>query len=581
MSEVLNRLSNDWPERHPPFKDDFATDSKAVRAWLNHLPLANPAATGRQLLDALMVMNRMRLDPQQRLDALEILRGPVAQVVGTMDRQVLVESFPLPPAKLQLARTTQDFERELALGYVEALHDFCAASGRVPFLRGKSVALAAVRALQHYGALLAKAYLLYRTPPPGVWMHLHTVFAAAHELKIDEKPVADPALGGAELSARQAYAHTLLLALCNPYRFTQREMADVVALTRAWSPYCVLSYGRVGQGAFGIQTDIDQGIGYVPEERQEAIAGLLSFDPQPVQRMIEEHMQLLPPGTDLLSFRLKGGPAVQARRSVVDRLMRAWSGGAIRNHPRLPAGHTLDTVIGLHAVHYVLSGNEDFDSFLRRVRGQAINLSERDTVAPWASQTSEAAPVVQHARVLDQSLGGYRLVWERGDMARAKVGELVGLAPLAAEDESQDWMVGVIRWIRVDDNEAVDAGVELLARRAQPVGIASFDHGGSARAAMRGLLLLEQQGEQALTVLAPHLFDRGAVELELTRPADPMDWETEASVARLGDVRVVDASGAYQRVLIGRAPTAAELAEMEHSLERMEVEHAEADGTTG
>lgn len=584
MNDWLNRLSRDWPERHPPFRDDFATDAKAVRNWLNHLPLANPAATSRQLLDALMVMNRMRIEPQQRLDALELLRGPVLQVIGTIERQILLESLPLAPAKLQQARVAQDFEREIGLGYVQILHDFCAAAGKVPFLKGKSVATAVVRALQHYGNLLAKAYTLYHTPPEGVWLRLHDVFVAAVQLRLDDKAVPDPSLGGAELSPRHAYAHALLLALSNPYRYTQREMGDVFALTRALAPFCQVGHGRAPVAGFAVVTDQDQGVGYVPEERQLAAVGLFSFDPQPVQRMVEGHVQLLPPGADLLSFRLKGGPPVQARRAVVERLMRSWGGAAERGHARLPAGHQLDTVIGLHALHHMLAGNEDFDAFLRRVRGQAISLTQRENAAHWASLSSEAKPVAQRARVLDQSLGGYRLVWDKADLARAKVGELVGLTPATSagdeDEEDRDWMVGVIRWIRIDDADSVDAGIELLARRAQPVGIASFEPNGQVRAAMRGVLLLDQDDGHAATVLAPHLFDRHARELELTRPADPLDWETRASVQRLSDITVVDASHSYQRVLIGRAPTAQELEESE-SIESDGEPELRADGTTG
>ncbi|WP_257385323.1 hypothetical protein [Tahibacter caeni] len=582
MNDWLARLSDDWPERHPPLRGDFATDAKGVRQWLSQLPLANPAATSRQLLDALMVMNRTRLEAQQRLEALELLRGPVLQVIGTIDRLVLLETFPLPPAKLQQARAAQDFEREMGLGYVQALHDFCAPAGKVPFLKGKPVALVTVRALQHYGNLLAKAYTLYHTPPQGVWLRLHDIYAAAVALRLDDKAVADPSLGGAELTARHAYAHALLLALSNPYRYTQREMTDVFALTRALAPYCQISPGRSAGGGFAVLTDRDQGVGYVPEERRLAEAGLLSFDPHPVQQMVEGHVRLLPPGADLLSFRLKGGPSVQARRVVVERLMRSWAGSAERGHARLPAGHQLDTVVGLHGLHYVLAGNQDFDAFLRRVRGQAVSQSDRDLATSWLSQSSELKPVVQRAQVLDQSLGGYRLVWDKADLARAKVGELVGLTPAAADaehDEERDWMVGVIRWIRIDDADSVDAGIELLARRAQPVGIASFEPTGPVRAAMRGVLLLDQDNGHAMTVLAPHPFDRHASELELTRPADPLDWEARASVARLGDVTVVDASNAYQRVLIGRAPTAQELADSAAVEEAEEAERA--DGTTG
>ena len=48
---------------------------------------------------------------------------------------------------------------------------------------------------------------------------------------------------------------------------------------------------------------------------------------------------------------------------------------------------------------------------------------------------------------------------------------------------------------------------------------------------------------------------------------------------RLADVTVVDASNAYQRVLIGRAPTAQELADSAAVEEAQEAERA--DGTMG
>ncbi|MEO8672939.1 MAG: hypothetical protein ABI411_16605 [Tahibacter sp.] len=551
MNEILNRLMRDWPERHAPYRDDFATDAKSLRTWLNHLPLANPAATSRQLLDALVAMNHFRIDPQERLDALEILRAPVEQVVATLDRQILAESLPLPLAKMQWTHMVRDFERELASGYAQALHDFCMPAGKVPFLKGRPVATAATRALQHFGQCLTKVYMLYHTPPAGIWLRLHDVFLAASFLRIDDRGVADPLLDGAEITPRQAYAHAVLLALSNPYRYNQRDMADVFALTRAWAPYVGIAPGADTGEAFGVDTDADRGPGYVPGERAAATRELLAIDPIPVQRMIEGHVHHLPPGMDLLTFRLKGGPNVQARHQVVERLIHGWSGSAERSHARLTAGHLLDSVIGLHGLHYVLSGNEDFDSFMRRVRGQVISMSERDSMASWANQ-SDIKPPVQSAKVLDQSLGGYHLIWEQGDQLRAKVGELVGLAPPAETDEEQDWMVGVIRWIRVKQNGAVDAGVELLARRAQPVGVASFDERGAVRAPARGVLLMDIEATgDALTVLAPQAFDARQDELELTRPPDPLDWEGEAMVVRLDGVRVVEMSGTFQRLVIG------------------------------
>ena len=562
MSALFQRLVHDLPERHAPGKNSFATDAKSLRAWLTHLPLANPGATARLLIGALREMNQLKLDPSQRLDALELLRQPISEIVATLNKQILADSFPLPPQKRQLGQLAQDFEHELALGYAAVVYDLCAPAGAVPFLRGKAAALALTRAIQHRGSYLYQAYLLYHAPPVGAWQNLHDLFGFAVAVQADDKTSSDPLCGGAQISVRTAYIHALLFALCNPYRFTQRENSDIHGLTQIWATHCQLREGRAPAGAIAIRTDSDQSLGYLPEERESPGDGLWALEISALQRFLEGQLAMLPPGLETTQFRRKGGPTMAVDVALVERLMRVWDNGAERSQQRLAAGHQLDSVIGLHDLHYVLAGNQDFDTFLRKTRGVAISLHENDRVASWASGAAAGPARVKHlpVKVLDQSLGGYRLVWEKVDGMRVKVGELLGLAPLADDGEIQDWMIGAIRWLRIEASGALDAGVELLARRALPVGLRTFDAQNVPRSAMRGVLLetlnSDDESVAGSSILTPHLFDRDASEIELTRPADPFGWPAEAVVETLGDVRVSENGGGYLRVDIARTANA-------------------------
>ena len=91
-------------------------------------------------------MNQLRIDALQRLEALELLRPQVATVVANLSKQVIGDSFPLPPAKHANGQLAQDFEQELAIGYSAAAYDLCAPAGAVPFLRTKYVSQAVTRA---------------------------------------------------------------------------------------------------------------------------------------------------------------------------------------------------------------------------------------------------------------------------------------------------------------------------------------------------------------------------------------------------------------------------------------------------
>jgi hypothetical protein len=561
MSALFQRLVNGFPERHMPAKTSFATDVKSLRAWISHLPLANPTAVSRLLMSALREMNQLRIDAVQRLEALELLRPQVAQVVANLSKQVAGDSFPLPPQKLAIGQQAQDFELEMAIGYSAAAYDLCAPAGAVPFLRSKSVSQALTRAVQHRGALLYQAYLRYHAPPPGVWQNLHDLFRFAVAVGVDDRSVIDPTQAQPPSSVRLAYIHALLIALANPYRFTQRENAEIYELTRIWCALCDLREGRAPAGAVAVRTDHDQSPGYLPEERESPSDGLWALELNGLVRSLEGQLAALPQGVVKTQFRSRGGPTVHADVAFVERLLSAWRHGADRSQQRIAAGHMLDSVIGLHDLHYVLAGDVDFDSFLRKTRGVAITLHERDRVASWAAGGNGTPVRVKHlaTKVLDQSLGGYRLMWEKIDGMRVRVGELLGLATLADDGESQDWMIGAIRWMRVETDGSMDAGVELLARRAAPAALRSFDDSGEPKAAMRGIVLEDLrvvEGTTALSIMAPQLFDRNAESIELTRPGDPFAWPAEPTVETVRLTEAIDVNGGYLRLSIATAPAA-------------------------
>jgi hypothetical protein len=554
MTELHRRLLRDLPERRSPKSGDFNTEARAVRHWVSALPLANFSATARMLADALRAMNRLRVAPAERLEALEILRGTVTQLATLIDKQIVGSSFPLPPQRAEIGILAQEFQSELSLGYRMALHDFCAPHGSVPMLRGKQVALAAQRALAHGGARLQKAYLLYRTPPQGAWRGMHDTFRFVASLGLDNKAVDDVVLG-ASISSRTAYAHALLLALANPYRYAQREMLEVIALTCTFAPYCELVQATDdGEVVHPVDVESDLGPGYLPEERTAVTDGVLSVKLGALLDYIESQIASLPPGIRLATFRMRGGPPLQVDIDLAQRLVDSWTSDGSRDQVRLPGGHVLDTVVGLHALHFVLAGNDDFDVFLRRVRGSSIQLSEQNTAASWVmGSTEQLRAMPQAARVIDQSLGGYRVIWEtggQGSAVRAKVGELIGLSLPDCGESAPDWMVGVIRWMRIDDEGRVDAGIGLLARRSLAIGVNALDSTGNPMADRRGILLSPMQSEESAvysSLLTPGLFERESDAIQLTLPADAHRWPSSACVVKVIGAGLMESAGAYLR----------------------------------
>lgn len=542
MSDVFSRLAAALPPRRAATAGDFATEAKALRTWIAALPLANFSAAAQQLADGLRAMNALQMAPTERLDALEAMREPALRLTDLLDKQIVGASFPLPPQRAGLGRIAENIQRQLALGYRICLHDLCAPSGDVPMFKGKVVAQAIVRALQHGASQLQKAYLLYRTPPQGAWQGLHDVYRFAVLGGLAERSVDDP-LGGIATEARIVYTHALLLALTNPYHYGQREQLDMVALTSALARDCRLrdsdDAGRIG----------DYGPGYLPEERGGLAAAVPAPDLAALIAHVEGHLALLPANTDHVTFRRRGEAPVTISRALLMGLLENWQSESRRRHVRLVGGHRLDSVIGLYDLHYVLAGNTDFDGFIQALAGSGLVLGGREAraTASWANG-SDVSRVLHHpARVVDQGIGGYRLVWEPrpGEPVRARIGELVGLSIPNADGVLPDYMVGVIRWLRIDDEGRIDAGIELLSRRALPIGICRVDADGDLRAAMRGLRLRALRDGGGDMLLAPNLFERRAGEIELMLPVDPHRRDGEAGAHRLPLPPARELSSAY------------------------------------
>lgn len=537
------------PRRERPGRDAFPTTGKAVKLWIEALPMANSGATARLLYNGLKELNQLDVEANQRIDILEQMRHPVAVVISSMERHVLGQPLPLPLQKRQIGAVMRDFHRELAVGFAICVHDYCAPKGSVPFLRGRSTALALVRALSHCSQMLSKCYIAYSEIPGGVWGLLHRLAAFAFEAQLADKAITDPQVSGITLTPESVYLQTLLTFIGNPYRLTQKEIVDVEAAAKIWS-----THARIDQNGTTGSFVLDPRSDTPPlSPRAEVEGRYWRLDTTGLVRSLKTQLSMLSSMDGSIAVRGRLGQGPEVSGDVVEKLTVAWSFSGERGHPRLPANHVMNTCIGLHAVHYLGAGNRDFNEFVAELGG-GVSVSDRERSAAWAQSSSElAVPPILRVRVIDQSLGGYRLFWENADGLKAKVGELVALStPAEDEDDQPDWMVGVLRWLKGGNNDSLEAGVQLLTRRVEAVAVRATGESQSSRVILRGLLLapLAIDGSQHPTLLAPSILDSTGG-LELLRLPDPAGMEVRVLSEPLESLDLVENTGAYKQFRYG------------------------------
>jgi hypothetical protein len=556
MSTVYRQLFEGLPALSALPANSPLADSRELQRWVDALPLANTAHAARMLLDMLRLLGRSQLDTGSRLDALEMLRRPTAQLTDSIDRQIVVAAFPLPPAKAQLAAIAREIQYELAQTYRLVVVEYCRPDGRIPFLRGKQVAIALRRALDYLGAELARGYLSYCAPPAGRWRAAHALYRFAQESKLDDRSVGD-GLGDADGTPQHAYAHMLLLAISNPFRLQLREILDAYLVTRVWARQC--RFGPSAANAIAIPLEEDRGPGYLPEERAGGVGRSLSLDLAPIETELDRLIDFNAAHGGALTFSLKGGAPVAVSVELARRLMQTWKPRSDRSHVRLPAQHVLDTLIGLHAVHYYLAGEVDFESFVRRICGTATRTAERDRAAAWTANALDVGrPEILSSLVQDQSIGGYRLSWENAGAMKARVGEVIALALGGSDARERDWMVGVIRWLRMGDAGLVEAGVELLGRQARPAVLRALDQNGHPKPSVRALRLeaaLNGSHSPEYSVLVPSVVERGAPRYELRSAPERYADDGRVVIDHFTQLGVIEQPGTYLRIGPERAAT--------------------------
>ena len=482
MINPYRTLSGQLPERLPAARDALPTDPKRLRAWVEGLPRANQQAYLQELTRALDDFRARRLEGFARLEVLEVLRPMLLEAVTLLTSRLQGSSFPLTGAKAETATQLLALQRELALAYRMAVVESCAPSGKVPFLRGAQVAHALVRAMYHHVRWLATSHFLYRAPEPGAWAQLYALAAFAAAQGLDGKVVEDAA-ERRNLTVSLLQNQAVLLSLANPYRFSQRELVDLWTLTRDTASLVELTPQRFAAAGALALIDNDAPPTYAARAPEPGEGDVLWVDLRKLDGVIRAALSHAGNTRETL-VRLSRDYSLSLPTNLLERVLEGWSQDASRSFPRLAGGYELDSVVGLSALHFQLAGQQDFDGFMREVRGISTHATDRAAWMQGAADGVRAATV--KVTVQDQSLGGYRLRWEAGQGVRARVGELVGLA-LPIDDVGRDWSVGMVRWLRYDESGGIEAGVDLVARRAQAVGLRGLDASGGVQAPVRAL----------------------------------------------------------------------------------------------
>lgn len=546
------------PTQLPATRKSFDTRPRKVKRWAADLPIANPGETIRQVFYALVEVNRLKIDAEDRFAFLQAIKEPAATVTAVLGKTFIAKSAPSPGKGLNVAKLLRELQVELAHGYKILLTE---ALGSKERRQAVSVPQCVAAAMKHLCNVLVRSYQVYLPYPERIWRDLHTLYHLCED-RGSAPQDSEKSQGDARLldEARLDYRSILLLALASPYRLKQGEAEIVHNALHRWK--CPVHMPSPGEpGAKDALFCVDLGSDTPPTYRL-----LYAQHPGTQLRILDaaEILQVLKAET----VKLGGADAASVvsgyglTLDLAKRLAQSWGTLPQRSHKRASSSRTVTVAVGLDAVYHLARGRPQATATPKFAPASTQNL----TIEPagsgmgetrdhrrsdqWGMVVDRAAAAtfsetlrkdaeepnfpIYTCDTLDESPAGASLRSSGMPPAGLRIGELVGLQDKKA---GGPWSIGIVRWLQMPGEGKVEFGLQLLGPEARPVLTRHMEQN-----------LRTSDRTKALMIPASAELDQAPSLLTPTRPyrtGDLLVIQSGGREFRARLARLIDSSGTF------------------------------------
>jgi cyclic-di-GMP-binding protein len=510
-------------ERKAPPKD-VDLRPKQARAWVESLPLAQSADTGRRILANLCALNRAKIEYDDRLQILEAYR-PIAHVVfDELDAVYGKALMPLPAKAREALALARELATEFGYGYKTLILE---KTGKLlAFGAKKQMPFLVHRAMDSLAQLLHASYRSYTPIPAGTWREMHQLYVHAEK----EGFAAEPAEPESKATIADLYSEVLLISLTDPYRLVPGDLERVVQVIRAQRGAFTLGQARPATRPGGHFL--------VPCDQDKPPKPLLSanddpggpnwrlLDANPIVERLRARRQAVETGNASATTSKATTPDMLA---LLGKLVTLWGDPPKRASRRDPMDTSVAICAGLRAVTHFVSLEPKTDP---TAEAQAIEGAKTIPLVFVPDDVVSKSMNVNDWDVVNQSAGGLK-VRRAGTTTQAiAVGEVIGIKFMG----KLRWTIGAVRWLTVLDEGGMEFGIQFLAPAARYVALqATAGAGGPAKP---GLLLSDDENfESADTLLAAPSTYSDLREFEV---------EDEGFVSRVRATTLIERTGRFE-----------------------------------
>ncbi|MDI1361921.1 hypothetical protein [Methylotenera sp.] len=436
---------------------------KISQSLLDHIA-KNPLDIASHLHSELEILNRQKISPTNRVQALDAYRPLLISTVQALAEDYSNAALPLHDKAKLAAAAAESLWLELGYGYKLVLVDL--QNQLIKLGTDKSSANAIQRAMHAVAEHALTYYQTYSTPPEHIWSDLHQLYFCAIKLgvqnvKVDEEKAVVGSTATIANTIENTYKHALLMSLADPQHLTQKNMrlaAEYLAFHVENARISIVAPLEITTSCFIVNLSSNKPP--VPYSKQKV-------EPNPDSDILLQTLDLvIGIHQDLNSLQNNqlpkdgGVPANANRDEYIDLLtylIKHWGVTQKRIFNRTKSEGEIEIVTGIPAIHYFSSANVEHTAH--------ANIGKL--------QHSENMPEPSRWHIINISAIGMSVRRHATAEKNIRIGGLLGFKTKS----EQYWSIGLVRWAACGSRDRLDIGVQLIAPRAQSA-IAHIDKTG-------------------------------------------------------------------------------------------------------
>lgn len=430
-------------------------DVTHVLDWLATPIPEDPAQDLAQLGGELAALGRARLEDAHYHRILDLFYDRALRLSQGLRARLIEAGLPLGKELRAIAALLIAVHENIAAGYERILLD----AERLAHSKRRNAAVVSGRAMRCLAEAFETSAIMASPPPADLWRRAH---ALAKSSRAHYNPTAT-VIPGLSLDAEKLYKGLLALAAAQPEGFSPAEIALASEYLAQFSAAVnLLSAPPPEEEGSWYWIDCSRDLGPIPPNRRipPDHGDLLYCSFQMLSRLLGEQIAALEGGTPAGNLRLPERANMPGGLAALKRLLTHWARPPHRHHLRRHAGSRAQLCIGLTELWQLLERGE----------------------VPEGTEIRAAAPT--EWMVLNESPSGYAVMHVAGEVEGLVPGSVIALRP--AEDKP--WNICIVRWMKSENPEHIELGLELVAPAARAVQV-MFRNNDPAQTPTPGLLL--------------------------------------------------------------------------------------------